>query len=83
MVLGPGHRHGHMCAVLQCIEVFHPLCSNERNDSRPVDDGSGSHDPEARHGFRPDANHDVRFQVQALGVLGYSDWSTIETIVVN
>jgi hypothetical protein len=23
------------------------------------------------------------FQVQALGVLGYSDWSTIETIVVN
>jgi hypothetical protein len=48
-----------------------------------VDDGSGSHDPEARHGFRPDANHDVRFQVQALGVLGYSDWSTIETIVVN
>jgi hypothetical protein len=23
------------------------------------------------------------FQVQALGVLGYSDWSTTETIVVN
>jgi hypothetical protein len=23
------------------------------------------------------------FQVQALGVLGYSDWSTVETIVVN
>jgi hypothetical protein len=23
------------------------------------------------------------FQVQALGVLGYSDWSTLETIVVN
>jgi len=23
------------------------------------------------------------FQIQALGVLGYSDWSTTETIVVN
>jgi hypothetical protein len=40
--------------------VLHPSCGNERNDSRPVDDGSGSHDPKAHHHLWPDAHHDVR-----------------------
>jgi hypothetical protein len=35
------------------------------------------------HDLQPDAHHDVRVSGTALGVLGYSDWSTTETIVCN
>ena len=45
-----------------------------------MDDDSGRHDPEpiTVSGLTPVTMYG--FQVQALGVLGYSDWSTTETI---
>jgi hypothetical protein len=39
--------------------VLHPLCGNERNDARPVDDNPRSDHSEGDHHFRPDARHDV------------------------
>jgi hypothetical protein len=49
-----------------------------RNDTWPVDDGSGSHDPETHHGFRSDVHHDVR--VSGLDARAIKKNSRIVTI---
>ena len=40
--------------------VLHPLCGNERNDARSVDDNPGSLHSEADHDLRSDTHHDLR-----------------------